>query len=65
MVSNVLVIADASKEALKPIMDTLQMLKKDRLNLRVILLSFLSILSKKNFEPLGPNTLFLLIQEEK
>jgi len=61
----ILAIADASIETLNPILDALRIVQKERLAIRIILLSFLSVLSKKQSEPLGPNTLFLLMQEEQ
>ena len=61
----ILAIADASRETLNPILDALRIVQKERLAIRIILLSFLSVLSKKQSEPLGPNTLFLLMQEEQ
>jgi hypothetical protein len=61
----ILAIVDASRNALKPILDAFRVVPKERVDIRIILLSFLSVLSKKHFEPLGPNTLFLLMQEEK
>lgn len=64
-ISKILFIADASREALTSILGALRVVKKDPLSIRVIFLSFLSILSQKNFAPLGPNTLFLLAQEER
>jgi hypothetical protein len=65
MTHKILAIADASRDTLNPILDALQIIQKERLAIRVILLSFLSILSEKHSEPLGPNTLFLLMQEEQ
>ena len=65
MASKILVVADASSKALSPILDSLGVLGKNRLSLRVFFLSFLSVLSEKNADPLGPNTLFFLMQEEK
>jgi len=65
MTQKILVIADASRDALKPMLDALRIVQKERLATRIILLSFLSVLSEKHFEPLGPNTLFLLVQEEQ
>jgi|MudIll2142460700_1097286.scaffolds.fasta_scaffold507357_1 hypothetical protein len=64
-ISRILFIADASGEALTSIVGALGVIKKDPLSVRVIFLSFLSVLSQKNFAPLGPNTLFLLTQEER
>lgn len=65
MASKILVVADASSRALAPILDALGVLEKNRLSLRVFFLSFLSVLSKKKADPLGPNALFFLMQEEK
>jgi len=61
----ILAIADASRDTLNPIVDVLRIVQKERLVIRIILLSFLSVLSKKQSEPLGPNTLFLLMREEQ
>lgn len=65
MASKILVVADASSKALGPILDSLGAFGKERLSLRIIFLSFLSFLPEKKADPLGPNTLFFLIQEEK
>jgi hypothetical protein len=65
MASKILIVADASSKALAPILDSLGALEKDRLTLRVFFLSFLSVISEKRADPLGPNTLFFLMQEEK
>jgi len=65
MASKILVVADASSKALAPILDSLGALGKERLSLQVFFLSFLSVLSEKKADPLGPNTLFFLMQEEK
>jgi hypothetical protein len=64
-IQKILAIADASRDALNPMLDALRVVQKERLATRIILLSFLSVLSEKHLEPLGPNTLFLLIQEEQ
>jgi hypothetical protein len=64
-ISKILFIADASREALTSIVGALRVIKKDQLSIRAILLSFLSAFPEKDFSPLGPNTLFLLMQEEK
>jgi hypothetical protein len=64
-IQKILAIADASKHTLNPMLDALRIVQKGRLAIRIILLSFLSVLSKKQTEPLGPNTLFLLMQEEQ
>jgi hypothetical protein len=61
----ILAIADASRDTLNPILESLRAIQKERLAVRIILLSFLSVLSEKQSEPLGPNTLFLLMQEEQ
>ena len=62
-ISKVLVIADASSQALVPVLDSLQTLQKDALSsIRVILISSLSETLKKN---LGPNSLALLLREER
>jgi hypothetical protein len=61
----ILAIGDASKDTLTPILESLRVVQKERLAVRIILLSFLSVLSEKQSEPLGPNTLFLLVQEEQ
>jgi len=65
IIPKILFIADASKEALTSIVGTLRVIKEDPLSIRVVFLSFLSVLSQKNFAPLGPNTLFSLTQEER
>ena len=65
MTHKILAIADASRDALKPILDGLGIAKQENLVLRIMLISFLSIPSKEHLEPLGPNTLFLLMQEEQ
>jgi hypothetical protein len=64
-IQKILAIADASRDTLNPILDALRIVQKGRLAIRIILLSFLAVLSKKETEPLGPNTLFLLMQEEQ
>ncbi len=61
----ILAIGDASRDALEAILDAVGTLRKERLAVRIILFSFLSFLSGKRLEPLGPNTLFLLMQEEE
>jgi len=61
-ISKVLVIADASSQALVPVLDSLQTLRKDHLqSVKIIFISFLSGTLKKN---LGPNILSLLTREE-
>jgi hypothetical protein len=65
MTHNILAIADASRDALSSILNALRVIRKDSLSLRIILLSFLSVLSEKDCKLLGPNTLFLLVQDEK
>ena len=62
---SVLAIADASRDGLELIQDGLQVALGDGLTARILLLSFLSVLSDKDLEPFGPNTLSLLIQEER
>ena len=60
--SKVLVIADASSQALVPVVDSLQTLRKDHLqSVKIIFISLLSETLKKN---LGPNILSLLTREE-
>ncbi len=61
----ILAIADASRGTLSPILESLRTVQKERFSIRIIFLSFLSVLSAKHTEPLGPNTLFLLMQEEQ
>jgi len=61
----ILAIADASRDTLNPILESLRIIQKERLAIRFILLSFLSVLSAEHTEPLGPNTLFILMQEEQ
>ena len=62
-ISKVLIIADASSQALVPVLDSLQTLRKDHLqSVRIIFISFLSETLKKN---LGPNSLALSLREER
>lgn len=62
-VSKVLVIADASSQALVPVLDSLQTLQKDHLqSVRVIFISFLSETLKMS---LSPKVLNLLLKEER
>jgi len=65
MISKILFIADATKEALTSIVGALRVIKKDQLSIRAIFLSYLSAFPEKDFAPLGPNALLLLMQEEK
>jgi len=61
-ISKVLIIADASIQALVPVLDSLRILRKDHLqSVRIIFISFLSETLKKN---LGPNILGFLGREE-
>jgi hypothetical protein len=61
-ISRVLIIADASSQALLPVLDSLRTLRKDHLqSVRITFISFLSETLKKN---LGPNILGLLAREE-
>lgn len=64
MTQNILAITDASRDALQSMLDALRMIKKGPSTMQIILLSFLSTLSEKDCVPLGPNTLFLLVEEE-
>ena len=62
-VSKVLVIADASSQALMSVLDSLQTLQNDALSsIRVI---FISILSETLMKNLGPNVIALLLREER
>jgi len=62
-ISKVLVIADASSQALVSVLDSLQTLQKDALSsIRVI---FISILSETLMKNLGPNVIALLLREER
>jgi hypothetical protein len=62
-VSKVLVITDASSQALVPILDSLQTLRKDHLqSVRVI---FISFLSETLTMSLSPKVLNLLLKEER
>jgi hypothetical protein len=61
-VSSVLIVADASSQALELVLNSLQTLRKDRLeSVRIIFISFLTETLKKN---LGPNILGALAREE-
>ncbi len=65
MTQKILAIADASTDTLNPILESLRTVQKEGFSIRIILLSFLSVISAKHTEPLGPNTLFLRMQEEQ
>jgi len=65
MTHKILAVADASRDAMTSILEVLRVIRKDSLSLRIILLSFLSVLSEKDWKFLGPNTLFLLVHDEK
>ena len=61
-ISRVLIIADASRQALAPVLDSLQTVREEHLHsVSIILISFLSDTLKKH---LGPNILGLLAREE-
>jgi len=62
MISKILVIADASKEALELVLDTFQTIRKHQPKVRGI---FISCLSESLLNNLGPNILNLLLKEEK
>ena len=63
--SKILFISDASREAFRSISGLLRVVQKIQPSVRAIFLSFLSTFPEQDCGPLGPNTLFLLIQEEK
>ena len=65
MTHRVLAIGDASSDALKAILDALGTIGRERVAMKIILLSSLALLSRRHLEPLGPNTLFLLMQKEQ
>lgn len=61
-VSSVLIVADASSQALELVLNSLQTLRKDHLqSVRITFISFLSETLKKN---LGPNILGALARQE-
>jgi len=62
MISKILVIANASRQASVLILDAFQMIHKHKPSVRAIFMSCLSEFFKKN---LGPNTLNHLMKEEK
>jgi hypothetical protein len=62
MISKILVIANASRQASVLILDAFQIIQEHQPSVRAIFLSCLSELFKKN---LGPNTLNYLMKEEK
>jgi len=62
MISKILVIGDASKEALKLVLDAFQTIRKHQPKVRGI---FISCLSESLLNNLGPNILNLLLKEEK
>jgi len=62
--SRILLVADASREALDVLSATFRVIPKNAMSLRAILLSFLSVYPERDFATLGPNALFLLMQEE-
>lgn len=62
MISKILVIADASKEALELVLDTFQTIRKHQPKVSGI---FISCLSESLLNNLGPNILNLLLKEEK
>jgi len=62
MPSKILVVADASREALALIADALYKIKEDQPTIRLIFISHLSDSVKKGF---GPNIVRILTNEEK
>lgn len=62
MISKMLIIADASKEALGPVLEAFQTIQKDQPKVRGF---FISCLSELFLKHLGPNILSILLKEEK
>ena len=62
MVSKILVIADATTEAVELVLEALTAIHSDQLHIKVLLISGLSGISPKN---LGPNILALWMREEE
>jgi len=62
MVSRILVIADATKEAVGLILESLKTIHNDQLHIKALFISFLSGVSLKN---IGPNILTLLTREKE
>ncbi len=62
MISKILIIADASWQASLLILDAFQMIQNHQMSVKAIFISCLLEPFKKNF---GPNTLYLLMEEEK
>jgi len=62
MVSKILVIGDATPEAVELILKSLKTIHNDRLHIKALFISRLSGVSLKN---LGPNILTLLMREEE
>jgi len=62
MISNILVIADASREASVLVLDALQKIQKHQPTVRAIFISYLSEFVKKYA---GPNTLNHIMTEER
>lgn len=62
MVSKILIVADASKEALDSVLDAFQTIQKDQPLVRGF---FISCLSEPFLMHLGPNILSILMKEEK
>ena len=62
MVSNILIVADATRQSAVSILEAFQIVQKDRPSVKVIFASYLSDFFKKS---LGPNTLTHWMKEEK
>jgi hypothetical protein len=62
MISNILIISDATRQASVSILDAFQMIQKNQPSVKIVFISYLSDLFKKG---LGPNTLNHWMQEEK
>lgn len=62
MISKILFIADASKEALESVLDAFQTIQKGQPKIRGF---FFSCLSEPFLKHLGPNILNILLKEEK
>lgn len=62
MISNILIIADASWQASLLILDAFQMIQNHQMSVKAIFISCLLEPFKNDF---GPNTLYLLMEEEK
>jgi hypothetical protein len=62
MVSNILIVADATRQSAVSILEAFQIVQKDQPSVKVIFASYLSDFFKKS---LGPNTLNHWMKEEK